>query len=86
VHAFPSLQLIRTAPTQRPALQRSPVVQALESLQEFASFAVATQAPESESHASSVHELPSSQPRTPADTQVPAPSQAPSVQASRLEQ
>lgn len=84
VQARPSLQFTGVV-RQRPLLQWSFSVQALESVQAFASFGLPIQAPPSGSHSSSVQVLPSSQPLVEPETQAPA-EQVPSAQALSLEQ
>lgn len=72
--------------THLPAAQCSPVKQALPSEQEFALLGVPTQPPLTESQASSVQELPSSQPAVGPATQTPVPLHLPIEQASVSEQ
>ena len=69
VHTFPSSQLRAGPPTQAPAAQRSPVVQASPSL--HGAVLCAWTQPAAGSQLSSVQTLPSSQPRGDPATQTP---------------
>jgi hypothetical protein len=87
VHSFWSSQSTGIVPaTQSPALQCSPVVQALPSEQALVSSFVPRHPPSLGSQVSSVQALPSSQPMVGPATQVPCPLHFPIEQASVSEQ